>query len=62
MSESKEYTIGTKVIMKKNHPCGSNEWEVTRLGTDIKIRCLKCGRTVMLPRIKFNKKIKKINS
>lgn len=62
MSESKEYTIGTKVIMKKNHPCGSNEWEVTRLGTDIKIRCLKCGRTVMLPRIEFNKKIKKINS
>jgi hypothetical protein len=62
MNENKEYNIGTKVIMKKSHPCGSNEWEILRLGADIKIKCSKCGRTVMLPRIEFNKKIKKINS
>ena len=30
--ENKEYTIGTKVIMKKPHPCGTNKWEITRLG------------------------------
>lgn len=56
----KNYTLGTKVIMKKNHPCGSNLWEIIRLGADIKIKCLNCGRTIMLPRIDFNKKLKKI--
>ena len=55
-----EYKIGSIVTMKKQHPCGSNEWEVTRLGADIKIKCLHCGRSIMLPRIEFNKKIKKI--
>lgn len=55
-----EYTIGTKVIMKKPHPCGTNEWEITRLGADIKIKCIKCGRIVLIPRIDFNKKLKKI--
>lgn len=58
----KEYKIGSIVMMKKGHPCGSNEWEVTRVGADIKIKCLGCGRSVMLPRIEFNKKIKKIIS
>ena len=58
--ENKEYTIGTKVIMKKQHPCGANSCEITRLGADIKIKCLNCGRTVLIPRIDFNKKIKKI--
>lgn len=46
--------------MKKAHPCGSNEWEVTRVGADIKIKCIQCDRTIMLPRIDFNKKVKKI--
>ena len=55
-----EYKIGTKVVMKKQHPCGSNLFEITRLGVDIKIKCTNCGRTIMLPRIDFNKKIKKI--
>ena len=36
------YKIGTKVIMKKQHPCGANEWEIIRLGADIKIKCLNC--------------------
>ena len=56
----KNYNLGTKVIMKKNHPCGSNLWEIVRLRADIKINCLTCGRTIMLPRIEFNKKLKKI--
>ena len=58
--DTKIYTIGTKVIMKKVHPCGGNTWEIIRLGADIKIKCCTCGRMVMLPRIDFNKKIKKI--
>ena len=60
--ENKNYTIGTKVIMKKQHPCGTNEWEITRIGTDIKIKCINCGRTVLIPRIEFKKKIKKVIS
>ncbi len=55
-----KYEIGTLVIMKKGHPCGTNEWKIVRLGSDIKIECINCGRIVMMPRIEFNKKIKKI--
>ena len=58
----KEYKLGSIVIMKKEHPCGENKWEIVRIGADIKIKCLKCGRNIMLPRIEFNKKIKKIIS
>lgn len=58
--QEKEYTIGTIVEMKKGHPCGNNSWEIVRLGADIKIKCTNCGRIVMIPRIEFNKKIKKI--
>ncbi len=58
--ENKEYKLGSKVMMKKPHPCGTNEWEITRLGADIKIKCLACNRTIMLPRIEFNRKLKKV--
>ena len=58
----KEYKLGSIVVMKKDHPCGSNKWEITRVGADIKIKCLKCGRSIMLPRIDFNKKLKKVVS
>lgn len=54
------YKLGSIVMMKKQHPCGTNKWEIIRVGTDIKIKCLECNRTIMLPRIEFNKKIKKV--
>ena len=56
----KNYDIGSLVVMKKGHPCGENLWEVVRLGADIRIKCTKCGRIVMIPRVEFNKKIKKV--
>ncbi len=56
----KEYKLGSIVTMKKEHPCGTNEFEIVRIGADIKIKCCKCNRTIMMPRIEFNKKIKKI--
>nr|WP_073340353.1 DUF951 domain-containing protein [Clostridium grantii] len=56
----KEFNVGDIVEMKKTHPCGTKEWEVTRLGADIKIKCMGCGRLVMLPRSKFEKGIKKV--
>ena len=59
---NKEYKLNSVVMMKKDHPCGSNEWMITRLGADIKIKCLKCNRSIMLPRIDFNKKLKKVIS
>ena len=58
--ENKEYKLGSKVVMKKEHPCGTNEWEIVRVGADIKIKCLNCGRTVLIPRVEFNKKLKKV--
>lgn len=56
----KEYKLGSVVMMKKAHPCGNNEWEIIRVGADIKIKCTACGRSIMMPRIEFNKKVKKI--
>ena len=57
---NKDYKIGSKVIMKKAHPCNSNLWEITRLGVDVKIKCIKCGRSIMMDRVEFNKKLKKV--
>lgn len=55
-----EYKLGSIVTMKKEHPCGFNKWEIVRMGADIKIKCLNCGRCIMIPRIEFNKKLKKV--
>lgn len=54
------YQLNSIVVMKKPHPCGTNEWEIVRIGADIKIKCISCGRTIMMPRIEFNKKLKKV--
>lgn len=54
------YELGSIVEMKKEHPCGCKTFEIVRTGVDIKIKCTNCGRTIMLPRIDFNKKIKKV--
>ena len=57
---NKDYKVGSKVVMKKQHPCGTNLWEITRTGVDIKIKCIKCGRSIMMDRIEFDKKLKKV--
>ncbi len=54
------YGLGSIVEMKKQHPCGFNKFKITRVGVDIKIECMNCGRTIMLSRVDFNKKIKKV--
>jgi len=51
---------GDIVKMKKDHACGYNEWEITRYGADVKIKCINCSRIVMLSRPKFIKSLKKI--
>lgn len=55
--ERKSFELGDIVRMKKQHPCGSYNWEVTRMGADIKIKCQGCGRIVMLPRSEFERKL-----
>ncbi|MCT4486766.1 DUF951 domain-containing protein [Levilactobacillus parabrevis] len=54
------YDLGDLVEMKKPHPCGTNRWEITRMGADIKIKCTNCGHVVMLSRREFEKKLKKV--
>lgn len=55
-----KYMVGDIVKMRKAHPCGSDQWEVMRTGMDFRIKCLGCGRQVMLPRPKFEKGVKKV--
>ncbi|KUK12446.1 MAG: hypothetical protein XD51_0659 [Moorella sp. 60_41] len=52
--------VGDVVEMRKNHPCGSSRWEILRTGMDLRLRCLGCGRMVMLPRAKVEKSIKRV--
>lgn len=52
--------VGDTLTMKKKHPCGENRFLVLRSGMDFRIRCLKCGREVMVPRLKCEKNIKAI--
>jgi len=55
-----KYYVGDIVKMRKQHPCGTDEWEVLRTGVDFRIKCTGCGRGVLLPRPKFEKSVKKI--
>ncbi len=50
------------VRLRKPHPCGSYDWRVVRLGADIGLKCLKCGRRILLPRSKFERRLKGILS
>ena len=46
------------VRLRKPHPCGATDWVVVRLGADIGLRCLGCGRRVLLPRRELEKRLK----
>ena len=54
------FDLGDTVMMKKPHACGENRWVITRTGADIKIKCDGCGHVVMMDRVEFIKKGKKI--
>ncbi|MCB9451056.1 MAG: DUF951 domain-containing protein [Anaerolineaceae bacterium] len=55
-------TIGCQVQLRKAHPCGSAVWVVTRLGADIGLRCVGCGRQVLLSRNVLAKRLKRVLS
>lgn len=50
--------LGELVRLRKKHPCGSDEWEIVRLGVDIGLVCQGCGRRILIPRSQFNKQFK----
>ena len=53
-----QWQVGDKIKTKKNHPCGSKEWEVLRTGADFKLKCLGCGRVVPVDYLSFLKMVK----
>jgi hypothetical protein len=60
MRMADRFCLGDIVEFRKEHPCGSKQWEVMRTGADFRVKCLGCAHQVMLPRPKFEKSVKKI--
>jgi len=58
--EPKTFQLGDIVQMKKPHPCGTNAMEIIRMGMDIRIKCTGCKHSVLIPRSKFEKRMKKV--
>lgn len=54
------FALGDRVILKKPHACGENLWEIVRVGADIKLKCMACNRVVMLDRLEFLRRAKKL--
>ncbi len=52
--------VGDVLELKKQHPCGSKEWTVLRVGMDFKLRCNGCGHELMIPRSKAEKAVRKV--
>ena len=55
-----KYKINDYVVMKKDHACGKNLWQITRTGVDIKIKCVNCKHEIMMDRLEFEKKLRRI--
>ena len=55
-----EYQVGDIVTLKKQHPCGSRQWEILRVGADFRLKCQGCGHQIMTPRRQAEKNIKEI--
>lgn len=59
--EVSQYDLNDIIEMKKEHPCHkSKQWKIIRMGADIRIKCLGCGSSVLMPRVKFEKKLKRV--
>ena len=53
------FDVGDIIKMKKPHPCGSQEWEILRVGADFRLKCMGCGHQIMVPRKKYKTNYKK---
>ena len=58
--DHKMYKLGDHVIMKKQHACGTNEWMITRVGVDIKLKCVHSGNEIMMDLLENSEKLKKV--
>lgn len=56
------FGTGDVLHMKKNHPCGADRFLVLRTGSDVRLRCLGCGRDMTLPRVKLEKNIRRVET
>ena len=56
--EFMDFQVGNIIKLKKQHPCGSCEWEVLRVGADFRLKCLGCGHQIMLPRKDVEKNVR----
>ena len=54
------FEVGDIINMKKPHPCGGTRWEVVRTGADYKIRCLTCGRVIMLAPDDLKRRVRRV--
>lgn len=52
-----KYEVGDRIQTKKKHVCGSNAWEVIRTGAEIKLRCMGCGREIMILKMELDRKV-----
>ena len=52
--------VNDKLLMKKQHPCGGKEMLVLRTGMDFRLRCIRCGREFLVPRLKIQKYIRQV--
>lgn len=50
MEDLNSYKVGDVIKLKKKHPCGSEEWEILRVGMDFRLKCVGCGHQVMMDR------------
>ena len=57
-----EYEVGDIVKLKKQHPCGSQEWEILRVGADFRLKCMGCGHQVMMPRRQGEKSTRELKN
>ena len=60
MTKEITYNLADTVQMKKSHACQVNDWEILRMGADIKVKCLGCGAIIMFSRRDFEKRLKKV--
>ena len=62
MEISMDIQIGDVITLKKQHPCGSKEWEVLREGADFRLKCCGCGHQIMIARRVLEKSVKEVKA
>lgn len=60
MSMPMDIRVGDLLTMRKQHPCGSDQWLVLRAGMDFRLRCRGCGHEILIPRAKAEKGIRRV--